>query len=171
MLWWVTLLVVIVGGNIFPKYARRSRPTFVVSPDITCPTEFLADYFAPWADFTRRPTAGAAYSIREARVQYGTSSVEAVAQQVFPNDPTWIGIGCKVRIDVNKMGCGPTFKGVILHEIGHCLGLAHSPHPGSMMNFSVLVGADGRVLEPPYDLPWMAAPSIWDKLDLYRVIE
>lgn len=142
----------------------------MVSPDIGCPVDFLTPYFAPWADFTRAPIFGALYSIQDATVRFGSSRVEATAYQTFPSEPLWIASGCKTKININRLGCETTFKAVLLHEIGHCLGLAHSTYPDSMMNFSVLVGVDGRVLEPAYEPQWVANPSLRDKLDLYRTI-
>lgn len=162
------ILLCIVGAQavLFPNYARRVRPRFFVSPDIPCPVLFLSDYFNRWADFTRGPIKDAYYSIRAGRDGYGSSYVKASVEQQGQQKPLWISNKCETFVNVEAMGCGATLKAVLLHEVGHCLGLAHSLSPNSMMNFSVLLSQEGLVIEPVFEPRWMRFPSPEDMRDL-----
>jgi hypothetical protein len=162
----ILLCLVGVHAVLFPGYARRIRPTFFVSPDMPCSLSFLTDYFEPWADFIRGPIRNAYYSIRAGRDGYGASYVKANVEQQGQQKPLWVSNKCETVVNVEAMGCGTTLKAVVLHEVGHCLGLAHSLSPSSMMNFSVMLSREGRVLEPLVEPRWMQFPSPEDKRDL-----
>jgi len=54
-----------------------------------------------------------------------------------------------ITIVTNRIPHRNTLYNVVLHELGHALGLKHNNDPRSIMNSSIMVGIDRRALNTP----------------------